>query len=254
MRWDPDQYLVFEGHRLRPAAELLARVRVEAPRRVVDLGCGAGNVTGLLRRRWPRARIAGVDNSAEMLVRARAKASADEWVEADISAWQPDEKPDVLYSNAALQWLDDHATLLPRLAGQVAPGGCMAVQIPANRDAPAHRLVVETARDGPWRDRLEPLLRLRAVGEASFYYDLLRPRTRALDIWYTEYVQVLTGENPVVAFIKGSRLRPLLAALDEPERSAFEASYAERVAAAYPKRSDGTTLFPFKRLFIVAML
>lgn len=252
MRWDPDQYLAFEDHRLRPAAELLARVPAPAPRLVVDLGCGAGNVTALLRRRWPGARIVGIDNSAEMLARARERAGADAWVEADIRHWTPEEKPDVLYSNAVLQWLDGHAVLFPRLAGFVAPGGCLAIQIPANHDEPAHSLVVEVARDGPWRERLEPVLRERSAEEAEVYYDLLRPHVRTLDIWRTDYVQALTGENPVVEFIKGSRLRPLLDALDEPERGAFEAAYAARVAASYPKRAGGVTLFPFRRLFIVA--
>jgi len=252
MRWDPDQYLAFEDHRLRPAAELLARVPLAAARSVVDLGCGAGNVTALLRRRWPDARIVSIDNSAEMLARARAKADADAWIEADITDWQPEEKIDVLFTNAALQWLDGHDALFPRLAGFVAPGGCLAIQIPANHDSSAQRLVVDTARDGPWRERLEPVLRHRSVGDAAFYYDLLRPHTDALDIWYTEYTQVFSGENPILDFIKGSRLRPLLAALDEPERSAFETEFAKRVAAAHPKRADGATLYPFKRLFIVA--
>jgi len=254
MKWDPDQYLAFEDHRLRPAAELLARIPAPSPGLVVDLGCGAGNVTRLLRQRWPDARITGVDNSAEMLDRARATPHADAWVQADISEWDPGEPVDVLYTNAALQWLDGHDTLFPRLAGFVAPGGWLAVQIPANHDSSAHRLVVDTARDGPWRGRLEPVLRERSVGDAGFYYDLLRPDAETLDIWYTEYAQIFTGENPILDFIKGSRLRPLLAALDEPQRSDFEAEFARRVAAAYPKRTDGATLYPFKRLFIVAAI
>ena len=243
-----------EATRDRPARPMLLEALKHVPRPgvAVDLGCGAGNVTALLRRRWPDARIVSIDNSAEMLARARAKADADAWIEADITDWQPEEKIDVLFTNAALQWLDGHDALFPRLAGFVAPGGCLAIQIPANHDSSAHRLVVDTARDGPWRDRLEPVLRDRSVGDAAFYYDLLRPHTDALDIWYTEYTQVFSGENPILDFIKGSRLRPLLAALDEPERSAFETEFAKRVAAAHPKRADGATLYPFKRLFIVA--
>jgi len=252
MGWDPEQYLTFADHRLRPAVELLARVPAAAPDSVVDLGCGAGNVTALLRARWPDAHITGLDNSDPMLARADATGLDCDWAKADIATWRPDHPVDVLFSNAALQWLGDHEVLFPRLAGLVAPGGWLAIQIPDNRNETAHSLVVETALDGPWRAKLEPILRLAPIHTAAAYYDMLMSRAKSVDVWHTRYLQVLEGEKPVVEFIKGSRLRPLLDALSEPERSDFEAEYTRRVAAAYPPRRNGKTLFPFLRLFMVA--
>lgn len=253
MAWDPGQYLAFADLRLRPALDLLARVPVDTPAAVVDLGCGAGNVTRVLRQRWPAARITGIDGSPEMLAKARDTAPDIAWIEADIDAWQAAAPVEVLYSNAALHWLRDHDRLFPRLFAMVAAGGALAVQMPHNPDAPFQRLMEEVARDGPWWDRLAPLLRPDPVAEPGFYYDLLAPAAARVELWETTYQQVLSGDNPIVDWVKGSRLRPLLAALDEPRRSEYEAEYAARVRAAYPRLADGHTLFPFRRLFLIAV-
>jgi trans-aconitate 2-methyltransferase len=253
MPWDPAQYLKFAGPRLRPALDLLQRVDAEAPAVVYDLGAGAGNVTRLIAARWPEARVVGVDSSAEMLAKAAAENPGIEWQEADLGKWRPGRPADVIYSNAALHWLDGHDALLPGLFAGLAPGGVLAVQMPRNFAAPSHTLITETALDGPWRSMLEPLLRPSPVAEPAFYYDLLGPRAASLDIWETEYLQVLDGPNPVKEWTKGTWLGPLLAALDEPQRSRFETAYGERVAAAYPPRRDGRTLFPFRRMFLIAV-
>ena len=252
MSWDPAQYLKFAGPRLRPALDLLQRIDIESPRSVYDLGAGAGNVTRLIAARWPEARIVGIDGSAEMLAKAAAEAPQIEWRQADLASWRPERPADVIYSNAALHWLDEHERLFPSVFAGLARGGVLAVQIPRNFGAPSHTSITETALSGPWRQRLEPLLRPSPVAEPSFYYDLLAPRATSLDIWETEYLQVLEGENPVKEWTKGTWLTPLLAALEEPDRSRFEAAYAERVAAFYPPRSDGKTLFPFRRMFLIA--
>jgi trans-aconitate 2-methyltransferase len=250
--WDPAQYLKFAGPRLRPAIDLLQRIDAESPGTVYDLGAGAGNVTRLIAARWPAARIVGIDGSAEMLAKAAAENPQIKWQQADLAIWQPERPADVIYSNAALHWLDDHNRLFPSLFAGLALKGVLAVQIPRNFGAPSHTLITETARSGPWRQRLEPLLRPSPVAEPEFYYDLLAPLAASLDIWETEYLQVLDGENPVKEWTKGTWLTPLLAALDEPERSAFETAYGERVAAVYPPRGDGKTLFPFRRMFLIA--
>jgi trans-aconitate 2-methyltransferase len=252
MAWDPAQYLKFAGPRLRPALDLLQRISLDAPRNVYDLGAGAGNVTRLIAARWPDAHIVGVDSSAEMLARASAELPELEWQQADLGTWQPSRPADLIYSNAALHWLDGHDRLFTGLFKSLAPQGVLAVQIPRNFGARSHTLITETALGGPWRATLEPLLRPAPVEEPEFYYDLMAPLAASLDMWETEYLQVLDGENPVKEWTKGTWLLPLLAALEEPERSRFEAAYAERVAAAYPKRGDGKTLFPFRRLFIIA--
>ncbi len=251
-KWDTSQYLKFASERMRAPVDLLGRVPLEAPRTVYDLGCGAGNVTRLLAGRWPEARITGIDSSPEMLTKAREEGAAIDWVEAALEAWRPEEPADLLFSNAALHWLDDHAALFPRLMSHLAPGGVLAVQMPRNHAEPAFAAIAETVRSGPWAARLEPILRPAPVAAPAVYYRLLAPLAERLEIWETVYHQILTGENPVVEFGKGSVLRPLLDALGAAEKEAFLGAYAERVAAAYPPEPDGRTIYPFRRLFLVA--
>jgi trans-aconitate 2-methyltransferase len=188
-----------------------------------------------------------------MLDKAAAENPGVEWQQADLATWRPARPADIIFSNAALHWLDGHERLFPGLLAALAPGGVLAIQIPRNFGAPSHTSITETALSGPWRPRLEPLLRPAPVAAPEFYYDLLAPLAASLDMWETEYLQVLAGDNPVKEWTKGTWLGPLLAALEEPERSSFEAAYAERVAAAYPPRADGKTLFPFRRLFMIAV-
>jgi trans-aconitate 2-methyltransferase len=251
--WDPSQYLKFAGPRLQPALDLLARVGAESPTTVVDLGCGAGNVTRLLTRRWPDAHVSGVDGSAEMLTKARGEDGGIEWIEADLKTWSPAQPAEVVYSNAVFHWLDDHESLFPHLLGHVAPGGALAVQMPRNHGNPSHTCMIEAAHAGPWKATLESVLRPSPVAPPEAYYDILAPRAAALDIWETVYTHVLDGDNPVVEWTKGTALKPLLDALVEGPREAFLAEYAARIAAAYPRRADGKTLFPFRRLFILAV-
>jgi trans-aconitate 2-methyltransferase len=250
--WNPSQYLRFAQPRLRPAVELLARVELEAPTVVFDLGCGTGSMTRLMAERWPGARLTGVDSSRVMLEAANSTPANVRWRQQDMGAWEPGEPADLIYSNAALHWLPGHDRLFPHLLRQLAPAGVLAVQMPRNFEAPSHTAVAEAALAGPWRAQLEPLLRPPPVAAPAWYLDLLSPHCDSVDLWETEYYQVLRGENPVKEWTKGTWLAPLLAALPEPERQAFEQAYAERVARAYPRRADGTTVLPFRRLFMVA--
>lgn len=250
--WDPHQYLKFADHRLRPALDLLTQIPLDGPRTVYDLGCGPGNITRLLAERWPGAQVIGVDSSAAMLAKAPQEAPGAQFVQADIDRWSPPEPADLLFTNSTLQWLDDHARLLPRLMAQLAPQGVFAVQMPHNHDAPSHAAMREVAEEGPWRARLRAVRSIRPVGAPADYYRILAPTARRVDIWETEYLHVLEGDNPVVEWTKGTGLRPYLDALEEPQRGAFLAAYASRIAALYPKQRDGRTLLPFRRLFIVA--
>jgi trans-aconitate 2-methyltransferase len=256
--WDPDQYSKFSDHRLRPALALLDRVPLASPRVIYDLGCGPGEVTLLLAERWPAAAIYGLDNSREMLAKAAEKPGTIRWIEADVRHWQPDEPPDLLFSNATLHWVEGHRELFPRLIGFLSPGGALAVQMPLSWAAPSHRLMRETLADGgPGGQPLgSPELRQAVardwVEKAEVYYDLLAGCTRSLDLWETEYLQVLEGEDPVLEWVKGTGLRPILNGLDDREREIFLAEYTRRLRAAYPVRADGRTLYPFRRLFLVA--
>lgn len=252
MSWDPTQYLKFAGERLRPAVDLLTRIPEVAPETVVDLGCGTGNMAPLFLQRWPQARLTGVDSSREMLEKARADHPYANFVQADVWNWQPQQPVDVLFSNATLHWLDGHDALIPALLAAVKPAGWLAIQMPYNFSAPSHTCVVDAIEQGPWRAKLEPHLRRRPVAEPQRYWQLLQDKTAGLEIWETQYLQVLKGENPVAEFVKGSWLKQFLDRLQEPERSAFETDYRARVRTAYPVEANGSTLFPFRRLFIVA--
>lgn len=252
MPWDPAQYLKFAGPRVQPAIDLLSRVDLADPREVYDLGAGAGNVTQLLKRRWPDAHVTGVDASNEMLAKAAAAAPGISWERTDLSTFRPRTPADLLFSNATLHWLDGHERLFPALLSALAPGGVLAVQMPRNFLAPSHTAVAEAARMGRWRSRLESLLRPSPVSEPAFYYDVMAPHAESVDIWETEYLHVLEGDHPVKEWTKGTWLRQFLDALEEPDRSGFEDCYTSLVARAYPRRADGRTLFPFRRLFMIA--
>jgi trans-aconitate 2-methyltransferase len=252
MSWHPERYLAFDDHRTRPAADLLARVPLSAPERVVDLGCGPGNSTALLGARWPEARVVGIDSTPAMLATARASGVRAEWQKADIAEWAPEAPFDLVFSNAALQWLPDHEILVPRLLACVRPGGFLAIQMPHNFQAPSHAILRAVAAEGPWAERLPRELRPGPVAEPEWYYDLLAPHAASLDIWQTEYLQLLEGEAPVLRWTESTTLRSVTLTLDEAEGEAFKAAYAARLRAAYPRRPDGRTLFPFQRLFMVA--
>jgi trans-aconitate 2-methyltransferase len=259
MSWDPAQYLKYANERLRPALDLLARLPIEAPRTVVDLGCGTGNVAQILAARWPHARIVGVDYSAAMLavaIAATEGATQHEWIEADLADWAPRDPVTVVFSNAALHWHDDHATLFPRIFGWVAPGGMLAVQMPDQYAAPSHVALAAVVSSARWCDLLGPLLRRSPVAPAASYFRLLAAEGAAVDAWTTEYLHVLPqaadGVHPVVAWTRGAALTPYLAVLDEEAQHAFLADYSARIAVAYPALPDGRVLFAFRRVFMIA--
>ena len=250
-QWDDSQYLKFADERTRPAEELLRRVPLAAAERVVDLGCGPGNSTALLRARWPNAQLTGVDNSPEML-RAAKKALPDvEWVEADAFEYRPSAPVDLLFANAVFHWLPNHEQLFPALLAHLRPGGVLAVQMPHNFMEPSHRAMRELP--GPWLERIAEVSALTPVASASFYYDVLAPRVSKLDIWQTRYEHVMNDAQAIVEWVKGTGLRPYLDALKDSERATYLEGYRNAVDAAYPPRSDGKRLFSFPRLFIVAV-
>jgi trans-aconitate 2-methyltransferase len=250
--WDPTQYLRFGGERLRPALDLLAQVQIEHPRFVVDLGCGAGNVTALLKRRFPSAEVLGVDGSVSMLEKARTSVLDCSFVQADIGCWQPDRPPGLIFSNAALHWLADHGGLFPRLVSLLAPGGMLAVQMPVMHDAPFRRLQSVVASEGPWAEALRGIGSAADILPATAYWDLLRPHVGRLEMWETTYLHALQGNDAVLEWASGSSLRPFLDALPPDLRDAFRQAYAEAIRPHYPQRLDGSTLLPFRRLFMIA--
>lgn len=256
MEWDPVQYLKFADERLRPGFDLLAHVGELPPGPITELGCGTGVHTRAIAERWPDRAVTGFDLSAEMLGQAAAEPTRITWQQGDVAAWQPGEKQALIFSNATLQWVDDHPLLMPRLMRQLVPGGVLAIQMPRNFQAPSHILMRKVAAAGPWAATLAPVLRHDPVASPETYYDLLAPASGGVDFWETEYLHILAGpadgESPVLAWTRGTALRPLLQQLTAAEQRDFTARYDAALKAAYPRRADGKTLLPFRRLFTVA--
>jgi trans-aconitate 2-methyltransferase len=259
-RWDPAQYLRYADERSRPFVELLARVRATAPAVVVDLGCGPGTLTATLAQRWPAARIIGVDNSAEMIEAAATYAhpAGDEGgsVEfhcADVREFRPDGSVDVVVANALLQWVPDHLTMLSDIASWLVPGGELAFQVPDNFAAPSHVTVRDLRLSAEWHDRLGAAAdRGAAVATPEEYLTTLAEAGLDADVWTTTYLHILHGDDPVLEWIKGTALRPVLTALaDDPDATErFLRQCAGKLREAYPPQPYGT-VFPFRRTFAI---
>jgi trans-aconitate 2-methyltransferase len=250
--WNPALYTRFEDERTRPARELLARVALAAPARVVDLGCGPGNSTELLIGRFPSAQVVGIDNSEAMLASARARLPAGHFELGDIAEWTPCAAPDLIYANAALQWVGGHEALLPRLFGLLAPGGVLAVQMPDNREEATHRLMREVAALDPWAATIGDAAAVRTrILSLEQYYDLLAPAAAEIDVWRTAYQHPMESPAAIVEWVRATGLRPFVDPLEPAARAAFLAEYEHRIGQAYPVRSDGRLLLAFPRLFIV---
>jgi trans-aconitate 2-methyltransferase len=250
--WDPQQYGLFPDERSRPFFELVGRVRAVDPLGVVDLGCGSGELTATLAGRWPAASVEGIDGSAEMIKAAVRHATPGlRFSVGDVADWSPEGRVDVIVSNAVLQWVPTHCDLLPRWVGWLDPGGWLAFQVPGNFDAPSHTIMRELCVSPRWRDRLGAVLRSHPVLDPAGYLDLLAGQGCRVDAWETTYTQLLPGDDPVLEWVKGTALRPVLGALDAAEAARFTREYAARLREAYPRMSYGTP-FPFRRIFVVA--
>jgi trans-aconitate 2-methyltransferase len=252
--WDPAQYLKFANERVRPAFDLLGRVPLDTATHIVDLGCGTGNMTAMLKQAFPGADVLGVDGAETMLAKARTAAPDCRFEQGDFATWTPSAAPELIYSNAALHWVTRHDILFPRLLSLLAPGGVLAVQMPSMHDAPLRMFQTEVARQGPWSHHLDDAGYARDLLPLESYYDLLRPRVASLDIWQTTYLHVLTGEDAVTEWAAGSSLRPFLDKLPPEQATEFRAAYSAALRPHYPRRPDGTTLLPFRRFFFVARI
>lgn len=256
VNWNPQQYLQFDRERTRPCLDLVSRIELAAPARIVDLGCGPGNSTQTLAERWPNAAITGIDNSPEMIEEATRRNPNISWICQDVTLWTRDctESFDLVFSNAALQWVPDHTCLFPRLFERVAAGGALAVQVPGNMQATAHRVMRELAATEKWRAAF-PAAGVREwfVHELADYYDLLTPLTSQIELWSTDYLHVLPSVEAIVEWYKGTGLRPFLACLStSAEKEDFLADYLRLLRKEFLPRASGTILFPFRRLFLIA--
>lgn len=251
--WNAELYLRFSDERTQPALDLSARIAVSDPARIIDLGCGPGNSTAILRRRWPLAEITGLDNSPEMIAAASQGYPEGKWQLGEIEAWSADPPFDLVFSNATLQWLPDHALLFRRLLSQVAPCGALAVQMPAHFNSPMHREILQVAADSQWRHLMDAARNSMTREPPAFYYKVLQPLSKHVVIWETEYYHILDGPQAIIEWFRGTGLRPYLDALESDEqKKSFEEQLLERYTRSYPPQHDGRILFPFRRLFIIA--
>lgn len=251
--WNPALYSRFEDERTRPARELLARVPLTSARIAYDLGCGPGNSTELLIARFASATVIGTDNSPSMLDSAKKRLPAARFELSDIGTWHPETPPDLIYANAALQWVGDHETLFPKLFAMLAPGGALAVQMPDNRDESTHRLMREVAAVPPWEHHIGPAASVRTkLLTLNAYYDLLAPHATQLDVWRTAYQHPMDSAAAIVEWVSATGLRPFVDPLPPDLRASYLAEYERRIDAAYSVRSDGKRLLAFPRLFIIA--
>lgn len=251
--WDPTLYLKFGNERTRAAADLLARVLLLEPKLIVDIGCGPGNSTALLRARYPQARIIGMDSSPDMLADAAKSGIEAEWGQGDFESFAPPAPADLIYANASLQWSSDPLALTQRLFGLLAPGGVLALQVPHNQDSSSYLDIRDATQMPRWKDALKNAKQYDpGFAKAEDYYKAIASLGGASDIWTTIYYHQLEGEDPVFRFLSGTGLRPFTQALEGDERDSFEAEIKQRFARAFPRQDDGSTLFPFRRLFCVA--
>lgn len=252
--WNPNIYDLYKDYRDRPALDLMLRIpEGVAPREIWDLGCGTGEQAALLAARHPQATVHGLDSSADMLAAARRRPVAVDWMQGDIAGFAPPAAPDLIYTNAALQWLGGHAQLFPRLASLLAPEGVLACQMPTAFDADWYVALRQTAGEPRWAGRLDAVRSVQPTASLADYYDWLSPYCDRIDIWATTYLHLLEGDDPMVDWMRGAGLRPYLDALVDPvEQAAFLDAYRARLAGVLRARPDGVTLFPFPRLFIVA--
>lgn len=250
--WNPSVYARFEDERSRPFRELVSRIRHDAPAVVVDLGCGTGVQTATLAQRWPDARITGIDSSPDMVAKQPDDLPPTVSIaQGDIATFDAS-GVDVLVSNAALQWVPQHRELLPAWASQLNPGGTMAWQVPGNFDAPSHVLMRQLADSDEWAPALAGVLRGGdSTDTARAYASAMLELGLTVDAWETTYMHVLDGDDPVLNWVRGTGLRPVLDALDDEQRPRFEEQYARALREAYPSTHAGT-VFPFRRIFVIA--
>ena len=251
--WNPQLYLKFSDQRGRPAADLVSQIHLESPKHIIDLGCGTGNSTERLHQRWPEAHLAGLDSSPAMLRQARENHPEWDWIESTIENWAASATYDLVFSNAALHWVRQHDDLFPRLVERVAPRGALAVQMPHNAGSPATQAMKKIASDPRWSAALAGASETTFVQRADFYYEVLRKLSSRLNIWETEYLQVVDGPRAILDWLRSTGMRPYLERLpDQAQRDQFEAMCLAEFEQAYPADDQGKTLFPYRRLFIVA--
>ncbi len=253
--WNPMEYLRFRNERTQPSIDLVNRIRMDRPpRTILDIGCGPGNSSQVLLERWPDARLTGVDNSPAMIEKAQRNFPHQEWILADASEYVPPADFDLVFSNAAIQWIPNHRALIAKMAGMLSAEGVLAFQVPRFNEMAISRIIDSVCRSKRWRKATERCARLFAYHDAGFYYDLLSGQLKSVDIWETAYYHIMESHLSIVEWLRSTAIRPYLDAIgSENDAEDFEADLLDGIKRAYHARSDGRVFFPFKRLFFIGL-
>jgi trans-aconitate 2-methyltransferase len=250
--WNPDLYLRFKKERTQPSIDLVTRIESNKPKRIIDIGCGPGNSTEILRDRWKRAEIIGLDNSKQMIEKAEESYPRGKWILADASDFDPDESFDIVFSNAALQWMPNHERLIPHLLSLVSPGGVLAFQVPNNQKSDIHQSLYEATLEPRFREYTDRVKHILNYQSGPYYYDLLSPKVTNLEMWETTYYHILDNHEELLNWYKSTGMRPYLEALPDNLVEDFVDSVRGKCKERYTVQSDGKVIYPFNRLFAVA--
>ena len=251
--WKPELYLKFENQRTQPSIDLVSRIDMCNPKRIIDIGCGPGNSTAVLKNRWPNADITGLDSSPAMIAQASKADCGIAWVcldaSSDLSALG---RFDIVFSNAAIQWMPHHEKLLPNLFSLLESGGVLTLQIPNTAHMPVHTALQTLVKSEKWRAQFGNVA-THSVFPAPYYYDILSTLSNDIDLWETHYYHVMESHQSIVQWYSSTGLRPYLNSLDsDSAQSAFLAEFENELKVVYPAQNDGFVLFPFVRIFVIA--
>jgi trans-aconitate 2-methyltransferase len=252
-RWRPESYLKFEYERTIPSRDLAGHVGLTDPDRIIDIGCGPGNSTKVLMDRWPTAEVTGLDNSEDMITKAKATYPKGRWILADAAEWTTDVQYDIVFSNATLQWMPNHKVLLKQLFDLVRDTGVLAVQVPANNESPLHRALVAVSARPEWKERTAGCSSQIVYHDESFYYNILSLLTARLEIWRTTYLHIMGNHQDLIEWYSSTGMKTYLSRLGtDEERQRFKNEVLELCKPQYPVQNNGNIIFAFERLFFTA--
>ena len=252
-RWDPDTYLKFEHERTIPSQDLVARIDLNDPKAIVDIGCGPGNSTNVLRTAWPQADVIGLDNSKEMIGKAQATYPGYKWILADAAVWQSDTKWDIVFSNATLQWIPNQAKVLKHLFDQIKGIGALAAQVPFNTDSALYKAIVTVSESQKWRDVMKGCGDQIFYRDEIYYYQIISQLSTRVDMWTTTYFHIMESHQSLLEWYSSTGLKMYLERIeDDTGKRQFKTEILEACKVNYPVQENGKILFPFKRVFFVA--
>jgi trans-aconitate 2-methyltransferase len=250
--WNPDLYLKYRNERTRPSIDLISKIDISFhPKSILDIGCGPGNSSQALLQRWPEAILTGIDNSVNMIEKARTSYPNNIWIVADASNFTSDKKYDVVFSNAAIQWIPNHEDLFKRLFQLTNNGGVLAIQVPRFNEMPLSKAIQKVVCKEKWKEAIKGCSEFQTYHDDKYYYDLICSDYKSVDLWQTDYIHILESQYSIIEWIRSTGMKPYLDCLKDEEKPLFENEVLVEIKHDYPIQNDGKVLFPFKRLFMI---